>query len=287
MPLAPTSVPPVMGHRMQRACGGLNVGFPLDLSQHGHLIDELFFLTFCLTAGSFVIVLAILGYCLVVFRRIPGRAALFTRGDSRGAIILTLGLALLVFFGIDVNLAYHDHHVYQKLLKRLPEDANPLKVEILAEQFAWNVRYPGPDGTLGRTDMLKASETDRFGIDASDPASADDIITINDLTVPVDTDILLDLRSRDVIHSFFLPAFRVKQDIVPGLTTQMHFRAKETGEHEIACAELCGLGHYRMRGTIKVVSASDYAAWLKTKKEADTFEEVDESEPKSAVPGTN
>jgi cytochrome c oxidase subunit 2 len=119
-----------------------------------------------------------------------------------------------------------------------PED---LAIEITAEQFAWNIRYPGGDGRLN---------------------TPDDILTINQLHLPVDQTVLIHLKSKDVIHSFFVPQFRVKQDAVPGLTGRLWVAATKTGNFEIACAELCGLGHYRMRGFLTIEPPAAFQLWL-------------------------
>jgi cytochrome c oxidase subunit 2 len=143
-----------------------------------------------------------------------------------------------------------------------PEDA--VVIEVTAQQFMWNVRYPGPDGVFGRTrpDLIDDA-TNPIGVDRSDPAAADDRFTINDITVPVDRTVRIRLHSKDVIHSFFLPHQRVKQDAVPGMTPEAIFLPTREGTFEIACAELCGLAHYRMRGFFNVVSEEAFSAWLR------------------------
>src|SRR5437588_246567 len=152
-----------------------------------------------------------------------------------------------------------------------PAETGAMQVEVTGLQFAWYFRYPGTDGKFGRTrpDLEDASSGGlaALGVDPDDPASKDDVAT-GTLFVPVNREIDLTLRSQDVIHSFFVPAMRFKQDAVPGLMIHMHFRPLETGEYEIACAELCGLGHYKMHGMMKVVSQADFDKWL-AEREAD------------------
>lgn len=263
----------VLRGRQDFVMEGNSVTFPVDASQNGHLIDNLFWLTFALTGGTFLLVIALLVGFIVMYRARPGHKAFYTQGDSGTALVLTLVLALLVFFGIDVNLAYHDHHAFQQLLKRLPEGNDALKVDVLAEAFAWNIRYPGEDGVFGRVDPGLISVLNPFGLDEDDPASADDIVTINQLAIPLNREVELTMRSKDVIHSFFLPNFRIKQDVVPGMQTRMHFTAVVPGEYEIACAELCGLGHYRMRGEVQVMEEAAFGTWLASQKEEEFFEE--------------
>jgi cytochrome c oxidase subunit II len=136
--------------------------------------------------------------------------------------------------------------------------ADAMLIEVTGQQFAWNVRYPGPDGMLGRTDHYLASQENPIGLDKADAAAADDVMLLNQMYLPLDRPVRVQVRSMDVIHSFFLPNFRVKQDAVPGMTVQLWFTPKETGDFEIACAEHCGLGHYRMRGQVHVVPAEGF-----------------------------
>ncbi|HUQ87842.1 MAG TPA: hypothetical protein VM096_09795 [Vicinamibacterales bacterium] len=141
-----------------------------------------------------------------------------------------------------------------------PPGLQPIEIHIAAEQFAWNIHYPGPDRVFGRTGQQFVSASNPAGIDRSDPAAADDIGLLNVLMLPVDQTAVIQLSSRDVIHSFTLNEMRVKQDAVPGMTSRIWFTPIATGDWEIACSQLCGLGHYRMRGEYHVV---DQAAWEK------------------------
>ena len=147
-------------------------------------------------------------------------------------------------------------------------------MNVTAEQFAWNVRYAGPDGVFGKTDItLIDTQDNSLGLDRSDPAAKDDITTLNQLYLPANRPIIVKLRSKDAIHSFGVPEFRVKQDAVPGLTIPIWFvptvttaeMRTRTGnpefQYEIACAQLCGLGHYRMRGFVTVLSTDEFQKW--------------------------
>lgn len=144
-----------------------------------------------------------------------------------------------------------------------PAGVTPIEIRVTAEQFAWNIHYPGPDGKFGRTDNTLISASNPVGIDRDDPAAKDDIGLLNILTLPIDRVIVIQLASRDVIHSFTLNEMRVKQDAVPGMTTRTWFTPTMTGDWEIACSQLCGLGHYRMRGEYHVVTDAGWAAWMK------------------------
>ena len=156
-----------------------------------------------------------------------------------------------------------------------PPQSEALVVQVTGEQFAWNVHYPGPDGVFGRTDIkLLDLQSNPLGLDRTDPAAKDDVTTLNQLYLPVNKPIIVRLRSKDVIHSFGVPEFRVKQDAIPGLTIPIWFvpnvttaeMRTRTGnpefQYEIACAQLCGLGHCRMRGFVTVQTAEEFQKWM-------------------------
>jgi cytochrome c oxidase subunit 2 len=142
-----------------------------------------------------------------------------------------------------------------------PRLAIPLRLRVTAEQFAWNIHYPGIDGVFGRTDQSLISATNPLGIDRSDGAARDDIGLQNILMLPLYRTVVIDLTSRDVIHSFTLNEMRVKQDANPGMTTRLWFIPTQIGAWDIACSQLCGLGHYRMRGEYQVVTTEDWVRW--------------------------
>jgi cytochrome c oxidase subunit II len=135
-------------------------------------------------------------------------------------------------------------------------------VRVVGEQFSWNIHYPGPDRKFGRTDISKVTADNPLGLDRADPAAKDDITTINQLYLPVDRPALVHLSSKDVIHSFGLYEMRVKQDAVPGMSIPVWFVPTRTGDYEITCSQLCGLGHFRMRGFITIQSDAEFKKWL-------------------------
>jgi cytochrome c oxidase subunit 2 len=135
-------------------------------------------------------------------------------------------------------------------------------VKVVGEQFAWNVQYPGPDGKFGRTDISLVAADNPLGLDRRDPAAKDDVTTINQLNLPVDRPILVHLMSKDVIHSFGLYEMRVKQDAIPGMSIPVWFIPNRVGAYEITCSQLCGLGHFRMRGFVTVQTAADFQKWM-------------------------
>ena len=165
--------------------------------------------------------------------------------------------------------------IWAARVDRMPPESEALVVQLTGEQFAWNVHYPGPDGKFGRTDIkLIDVQTNPLGVDRSDPAAKDDVTTLNQLYLPANKPIIVKLRSKDVIHSFNVPEFRVKQDAIPGLTIPIWFIPDVTTEqmrartgnpefqYEIACAQLCGLGHYRMRGFVTVQTQEEFQKWM-------------------------
>jgi cytochrome c oxidase subunit 2 len=215
--------------------------FPQDVSRTGAWVDRLFWLAFGLTGVMGVVVILVLGYFLVRYRAHPQRKAFYTHGENRGALMLTGGLALLVFFVLDLNLAYHDELAWDAVWGAPPSAKEALRIEIMPEQFAWNIRYAGPDGKF---------------------RTGDDVTTLNQLHIPVHRPVIVRLSSKDVIHSFFLPNFRMKMDAMPGMVTSLYLQSAVRGTYDIACAEHCGFGHYRMRGFLTVESPEAFEAWL-------------------------
>lgn len=214
---------------------------PENVSSYGGQIDGLFRLILWITGVIFVAVEALLLFFLFRYRHREGRIPRYTHGSNRLEVIWTIVPAVIC-----VILALLSRRSWADIKQTLPKQA--MNIEITAEQFAWNIRYPGPDGRL---------------------ETADDIVTLNQLHFPVGRAVIVTLHSKDVIHSFFLPEFRVKQDAVPGMTTRIWFQATRVGHWEIACAELCGLGHFRMKGFVTVETPDEFDRWLsETAREA-------------------
>jgi cytochrome c oxidase subunit 2 len=298
-------------------------------STHAAEIDNLIFsvhwLMLALFAGWGIFFI----YMLIRFRRGRNPTADYHGSKSHASTWLELAVAaievvLLVGFSIPFWV--------QKTSAFPTAEQHPVVVRIVAQQFAWNIHYPGPDGIFGKTSIDLVDESGNpVGLDRSDPAAADDVMTINQLHLPVDRPAILDLSSKDVIHSFFLPQYRVKQDTIPGMRIPIHFVPNKTtdqirhemtitehlpttrnldrfvamrqyddsqgnvilakgayptpdaianlieaGIHdisisidlptEIACAQLCGLGHYRMKGMLTVDTQQDFEAWMATQE---------------------
>jgi heme/copper-type cytochrome/quinol oxidase subunit 2 len=140
-------------------------------------------------------------------------------------------------------------------------------VHAIGQQFAWNFHMPGPDGVFGRREADLVTNNNPIGIDSNDPAAKDDLSFVGELHVPVDRPVIVELSSKDVIHSFALPNMRIQQDAIPGQLIPIWFTPIKTGSYEIICGQLCGLGHYSMKGTFVVDNPADYQAWLKERAE--------------------
>jgi cytochrome c oxidase subunit 2 len=168
--------------------------------------------------------------------------------------VLVAEIVLLAFFSIPFWSANVD---------ALPAQHDSTTVRVVAEQFAWNVHYPGADGEFGRTDAKLVNPDNPIGLDRNDPSGKDDITTINRLNLPVGKPVIVFLSSKDVVHSFGLPQMRVKQDAVPGIVQPVWFTPTATGRWDIACSQLCGIAHYRMKGIYTVQTQAQYDAWLK------------------------
>jgi len=247
------------------------LGMPALASAHGGQIDSLigwihvFMLILFVGWGGFFV------YCLVRFRRSRQPVADYAGVRSHRSTSLEVGVAVvegILLFGFAIPL-------WAARVDRMPSPNEALVVELTGEQFAWNIHYTGPDGKFGRTDIkLLDLQSNPLGLDRTDPSAMDDVTTVNQLYLPANKPIILRLRSKDVIHSFGVPEFRVKQDAVPGLTIPIWFvptittaeMRRQTGnpefQYEIACAQLCGLGHARMRGFVTVLSAEEFQKWL-------------------------
>ncbi|MFN4179043.1 MAG: cytochrome c oxidase subunit II [Armatimonadota bacterium] len=229
-------------------------------SEHGKAIDTLFVVTLIVTGTVFVLVHLFLAFLVVRYSGSENRRATYQVGNRTLEIIWTIVPAVIL-----TSLIVSGGRLWSRIqISGPPKDA--FEVEVWGEQFRWTFRYPGKDGKFGRTDPKLISVENPLGIDKNDPASKDDIFFFageENLHIPVNKPVVIYLRSKDVLHSFYVPQFRVKQDAVPGMVTRTWFVATKKGEYEIVCAELCGLGHYMMRGVMVVEDEEDVQNWLK------------------------
>jgi cytochrome c oxidase subunit 2 len=235
-----------------------NWGLPIDVSTHGADVDRLIAIIHVTMIVLFVGWFLFLLYTLVRFRRRPGVPADSWERHFRLPTILE---AVIAVFEL-VLLAAVSSPIWARVRIHVPSETDAMPVRVIAQQFAWNVHYPGKDGRFGRTDLKLMESTNPVGIDLKDAAAKDDVITTNQLHVPVGKPVLVRLSSKDVIHSFAVPVMRVKQDAIPGQEIRVWFEAKKTGQFEIACAQLCGLGHYRMRGFFTVDTPEEFEKWM-------------------------
>ncbi|MBL8174373.1 MAG: cytochrome c oxidase subunit II [Bryobacterales bacterium] len=231
--------------------------FPAPINAHAASFDSIFSVNLLIMGVIFFVAQALLGW-LIWKHRDRGQQARHSEGSTRLEILWT-SITLLLFVGAGLASTGLWYEVHLSALA----DAG-LKIEVAAKQFAWSFRYPGPDGKFGKTDIKLVNDAagNPFGIVENDPAGKDDIVS-SALRVPAGRHVQLLLQSRDVIHNFFVRELRIKQDLVPGMTIPFRIRADKPGEYEIACSELCGLGHHQMRSVLVVVSQQDYDTWLR------------------------
>ena len=245
--------------------------FPQPAAAHAGSIDEIIALVHWIMLLLFVGWGTFFVYVLVRFRRGRNPRASYTGVKSKTSKYLEIAVALIE----GVLLVGFSIPAWAERVDRLPRESQSTVVRVIGQQFAWNIWYPGADGVFGKADIaLTDEETNPLGLDRSDPAAADDVTLLNQLHLPVGKPAIIHLSSKDVIHSFNLPHMRSKQDAVPGLSIPLWFvptkttaqMRQELGDEdftfEIACAQLCGLGHYRMRGFLTVETPQEFDAWL-------------------------
>lgn len=208
---------------------------PENVSTYGGEIDFLFYVIYYITAAAFFLVVAAMVAFLIMYRHREGRRATYLHGNTTMELTWTI-ITTLIF----VVLAFMSRPLWGKVKQQVPP--TNVQVRVTGKQFNWEILYPGPDGKFD---------------------TADDLQVDNELHVPVNRVVHVFLTSKDVIHSFFMPNLRFKQDALPGRTIQGWFEATKPGVYEIPCAELCGFGHSGMLGHITVLSAEDYEKWVK------------------------
>ena len=241
--------------------------YPEVASEHGVGIDAMLNFLLLVTGAMIVIGHVALGYFIWRAGNQDRVTQRMTSPKTEYRLTIALGLVMslaaeggVVSIGLPVWAAYHS----------APEDS--LVVEVTGQQFAWNIRYPGEDGVFGRTDPNLVDDAENeLGLVSDDPAGSDDVVSVNQMYLPVDRPVKIRLRSKDVIHSFFVPHMRVKQDAVPGMSPEIVFTPSREGRFPILCAELCGLAHYRMQGSLTVVSEAEFDKWLEEQREADVY----------------
>jgi cytochrome c oxidase subunit 2 len=248
------------------------LGMPPPASSHAADIDHIVVLVHWLMALLLVGWGTYFVYALVRFRAGANPKASYygvkaTWSKWVEGAVLVVEIVLLVFYSMPI---------YAERVAEFPAEDESVVVRVVAEQFAWNIHYPGADRKFGRTDIKLVSAANPLGLDRSDPDAKDDLTTINQLNLPVNKPAIVHLSSKDVIHSFGLPQMRVKQDAIPGIVHNLWFTptvvtptaADGSNTWEIACSQLCGLGHYRMRGFYTIQEQADFDKWLATETAA-------------------
>lgn len=240
----------------------MNWLLPPGASAHAGEIDTIMLLVHSLMLALAVGWGGVFVYSLVRFRRSRNPKARYEGARSRWSTYSEVGivlaeLILLVGFSIPA---------WATRVRDLPPAHEAVTIRVVGEQFNWNVQYPGADNAFGRTDVTLVAPDNPLGLDPRSPAAKDDITTINEIVVPIGRPVIVQLSAKDVIHSFGVHAMRIKQDANPGMVTSVWFTPTAMGDFEVACSQLCGLGHYRMKALLRVVSEADYRAWLDSRR---------------------
>lgn len=266
-----TASPPSMGGKVDGIYGP---HLPPDISTHGHEVDRLIHIMHWFMGALFVGWGVFFVYCLVKFRARSGHTALYQPIKAKVSKYTELGVVAFEAFlllGLSIPI--------WASVKQAPvkEDADAVHIRVVAEQFAWNFHYPGPDGIFAPTGVHFIDlATNPVGIDKSHPAGKDDF-TSGELRIPKDKSVIVDITSKDVIHSFAVPVLRVKQDAIPGMRIPVWFKATKEGRYQVACAQLCGNNHYKMLAPMVVESQASFEAWATEKARGpEEFEEEDD-----------
>lgn len=231
--------------------------FPEPISAFAESIDKQFGRTLLITGVVFFLAQLALGYVIFRYRDRGGRAH-YSHGNTMLEILWT-SVTAVMFLGLGLAAERAWASLYW-----MGAAPGAMQVEVTGKQFVWSFRYPGVDGQFGRTDpsLVNDAAGNPVGLDTSDPAAQDDIVAPT-MAVPVNQEVEVILRATDVTHSFFVRELRFKQDAVPGMIIRLHFKAEKAGTYEVVCAELCGLGHHRMRTVLRVLSQDEFQAWLR------------------------
>ncbi|MBV9618064.1 MAG: cytochrome c oxidase subunit II [Verrucomicrobia bacterium] len=234
-----------------------------NASEHGFQIDHILEFSHWFMAFLFVGWSVFLIYVLIRFRK--GRHPVADHEGVKSGIsthlefaVVLIDAVLLIGFAIPI---------WAKFVDNFPDSKDAIVIHAVGQQFNWNFHMPGPDGVFGKRDVNLVTTSNPLGLDPNNPDGKDDLVFVSELHVPVDRNIIVETSSKDVIHNFALPNMRAAQDAIPGSIIPMTFRPIKTGTYEIVCGQLCGLGHYGMKGSLVVDTQADYEAWLKERAE--------------------
>jgi cytochrome c oxidase subunit II len=239
------------------------IGMPPNASEHCYQIDHIIEFSHWFMGALFLGWSAFFIYVLLRFRRSKHPVA-----DHEGVksgisthlefAVVLIEAVLLIGFAIPL---------WAKRVNSFPDDKDAIVVHAIGQQFNWNFHMPGPDGAFGRRDIALVTNSNPIGLDPTDPAAKDDLFFTGELHVPKDRPVIIELSSKDVIHNFALPSMRIAQDAIPGQIIPMWFKPIKAGTYEVVCGQLCGLGHYSMKGSLVVDEPAEYQAWLKERVE--------------------
>jgi len=237
--------------------------FPESISEHGPLVDHQFAITIIVCGIAFAAAQIGLGWVVWKYRDSSAATrATYSHGNNRLEVVWTVVTAVVF-----ISLAIMGQRVWASLhLHAAP--AGSYTVEVVAQQFSWNFHYHGKDNVFGRTDpnLIDDSALNYVGLDDTDPNAKDDSV-VSTLVVPVNRPVELILKSKDVTHSFFVPQLRFKQDLVPGMAIPVHFTVNKVGKYELACAELCGMNHYKMKSYMLVLPENEFSELVNLSQE--------------------
>jgi cytochrome c oxidase subunit II len=235
------------------------LGQPPNVSAHGYQIDHI--LEFChwFMGALFLGWSAYFAYVLIRFHQ-----SRHPKADHEGVrsgisthlefAVVLIEAVLLVGFAVPL---------WAKRVNEFPDTKDAILVHAVGQQFNWTFHLPGPDGVFGKRNADLVTPSNPLGRDPSDPAGKDDLVVLGELHVPVNRSVIIEVSSKDVIHNFALPSMRIAQDAIPGSIIPMWFKPLKTGTYEVVCGQLCGLGHYSMKGSLVVDTPQDYQTWLK------------------------
>jgi cytochrome c oxidase subunit 2 len=239
------------------------LGMPPNASSHGLQIDHIIEFCHWFMGVLFVGWSAFFIFVLIRFRKRRQPNANYLGVTSPISTHLEFSVVLIeavLLLGFAIPL-------WAKRVNDFPPGKEALLVHVVAQQFSFNYHLPGADGQFGRRDVSFVSNSNPLGLDPNDPAGKDDIVTTGELHVPVNRPVIAELSSKDVIHDFFITDMRIAGDAIPGSLIPIWFTPVKTGSYEVICGQLCGLGHYGMKGTLVVDTPQDYQAWLKERAE--------------------
>ncbi len=239
------------------------IGLPPNASEHGYQIDHIIEFCHWFMGALFLGWSVFFIYVLLRFRK--GKHPVADHEGVKSGISTHLEFAVVLIEA--VLLVGFAIPLWAKRVNQFPETKDAILVHAVGQQFNWNFHLPGPDGQFGRREIALVSNSNPLGLDPNDPAGKDDIVVLGELHVPVDRPVIIELSSKDVIHNFALPHMRMAQDAIPGQIIPMWFKPIKTGNYEVVCGQLCGLGHYGMKGMLVVDNPEEYQAWLKERVE--------------------